>query len=616
MLRLGRRGIILSLFINGLNIVLYLIILVAACLNIVEASVNFIILNAFAAFGCLVASRIAFNLYGGIIVVCMGLAFFMLSYVKLIPPLDGLILNYKKLDQWKEQRHFRVQLEAQRIFEQQLQQEQNLARMIPAHHPNSLTVHAHMAVGSPKQIKAFSAINSGSVILPAGGTGTLAPPMSPLSRRPYNSSIPPLPIQQTQQQQQQQQQSQRGSQDSQFFRQQLQGKSHDLSNSGSNQEAESSQDATSIHGSGAENSVAGRVVSRPAHNLTLQTELNLYPSSNDTKSQRPRQRLQLDKSLPPISSDERGIATDHALLSPRAHRPCRVESAPGSPLQYLLIDEPEESRDSSQGAKTEWHGEAEDGILRSAPHPQDRSTQSQRHRKKVPQLQTRNQHQLPLRTTNKPAPPHDPFRRTSLSSDTTGLLSNLSASTHSIASPASSIVKSTRTNYQSLYQPPEPPGLNSKVHPLQQQSQPHHRYPSIPLTATGQILSSIGGISGCYGIAGGVLRPIVPDTHPAQATSGSAQHTCTPALSSAYSQQQQQQQQHMSGSMSSGASCQPSGALSSSAPGPIGPQCQQPPKQLQYQDRYQNYTPDIILTLPTPAESGFTISKRNEYFAM
>lgn len=49
MLRLGRRGIILSLFINSLNITLYLLILVAACLNIIEASVNFIILNAFAA---------------------------------------------------------------------------------------------------------------------------------------------------------------------------------------------------------------------------------------------------------------------------------------------------------------------------------------------------------------------------------------------------------------------------------------------------------------------------------------------------------------------------------------------------------------------------------------
>lgn len=47
--RLGRRGIILSLFINSLNITLYLLILVAACLNIIEASVNFIILNAFAA---------------------------------------------------------------------------------------------------------------------------------------------------------------------------------------------------------------------------------------------------------------------------------------------------------------------------------------------------------------------------------------------------------------------------------------------------------------------------------------------------------------------------------------------------------------------------------------
>lgn len=93
----------------------------------------------------------------------------MLSYVSLIPPLDSLILNYKKLDQWKEQKHFRVQLEAQRIYEQQLQQEQNLTRMIPAHHPNSMTVHGHMAIGSPKQIRAFSAINAGSALF--NGTG-------------------------------------------------------------------------------------------------------------------------------------------------------------------------------------------------------------------------------------------------------------------------------------------------------------------------------------------------------------------------------------------------------------------------------------------------------------
>ena len=68
-------------------------------------------------FGCLIASPIPFNLYGGIIVVCMGLALFMLSYVSLISPLDDLILNYEKLDQWREQRHFRVQLETQRINE-------------------------------------------------------------------------------------------------------------------------------------------------------------------------------------------------------------------------------------------------------------------------------------------------------------------------------------------------------------------------------------------------------------------------------------------------------------------------------------------------------------------
>ena len=96
----------------------------------------------------------------------------MLSYVTLIPPLDGFILNYKKLDEWKEQKHFRVRLEAQKIFEQQLQQEQNLARIIPAHHPNALTIHAQMAMGSPKQLRTFGAINSGSTHFSGAGVGT------------------------------------------------------------------------------------------------------------------------------------------------------------------------------------------------------------------------------------------------------------------------------------------------------------------------------------------------------------------------------------------------------------------------------------------------------------
>ncbi|GJJ70673.1 hypothetical protein EMPS_03023 [Entomortierella parvispora] len=271
MLRLSRRGIILSLFINSLNIVLYLIILLAACLNIAEASVNFIILNGFAAaiacllivseirlpqltyeyfrflctyrgrgmtylfFGCLIASRTPFNLYGGIIVVCMGLAFFMLSFVTLIPPLDGFILNYKKLDQWKEQKHFRVRLEAQKIFEQQLQQEQNLARIIPAHHPNALTIHAHMAMGSPKQLRSFGGINSGSTHFVGAGVGANAtgigmgagasgvhgrsgdgarlksmhsPPLSPSKRTGNHPFLPKQPLNGGYSQQQQQEQAQ------------------------------------------------------------------------------------------------------------------------------------------------------------------------------------------------------------------------------------------------------------------------------------------------------------------------------------------------------------------------------------------------------------------------
>ncbi|KAG0229045.1 hypothetical protein BGX31_006336 [Mortierella sp. GBA43] len=401
MLRLGRRGIVLSLFINGLNITLYLIILVAACLNIVDASINFIILNAFAAsFACLlVISEIRlpqltyeyfrflctyrgrgmtylltpFNLYGGIIVVCMGLAFFMLSYVKLIPPLDGLILNIKKLDQWKEQKHFRVQLEAQRIFEQQLQQEQNLTRLIPAHHSNSMTAH----VGSPKQLRAFSATNTGSTNFSspgagagvgvgvgsgtdtstrAGGVGTnvFSPPS--LSQRP--SYQPVFPSQASQQQQNRADQG-----TAQLPPSGLQKKQQGSTSSiGSEQRPQRQPHDGQFQHQGPRNTsdtFNGRSMDRKECAV------------QETRLPATQQPLQLNKTLPPIinTAELEGFpCPSFALSPPRTRRGSAADSEPGSPLQYLIVDDPLESaQGANHGNKAEWDRGGE-SILKSAPH--------------------------------------------------------------------------------------------------------------------------------------------------------------------------------------------------------------------------------------------------------
>ncbi|KAG0369186.1 hypothetical protein BGZ54_000117 [Gamsiella multidivaricata] len=344
-------------------------------------------------FGCLVASRIPFNLYGGIIVVCMGLAFFMLSYVKLIPPLDGLILNYKKLDQWKEQKHFRVQLEAQRIFEQQLQQEQNLTRMIPMHHSNALTVHAHMAVGSPKQIRAFSAINADSTNasgIGAGvGTGASAdagdlktmfsPPLSP--RKSANYPLGPM---QTPHQRS-------GDPDPMFPHHQPQSKRCE---STANLETSDQQPRV------------------PANQTCPSNEQGHSPYPDALSDG----QMQLDKALPPIMVSEREghLAFTHhgtfTLSPPPACRQSAISSEPGSPLQYLNVDDPtDKTPDPTPGDKAELS--TEDGIVKSAPHPLDQNSQRQQTPDRQHQRQQRfGQQQFPIRTTNKPAPPHDPFR--------------------------------------------------------------------------------------------------------------------------------------------------------------------------------------------------------------
>ncbi|KAF9912715.1 hypothetical protein EC991_009451 [Linnemannia zychae] len=814
MLRLGRRGIILSLFVNSLNIVLYLIILVAACLNIIEASVNFIILNVFAAsfacllivseirlpqltyeyfrflctyrgrgltylfFGCLIASPIPFNLYGGIIVVCMGLAFFMLSYISLIPPLDGLILNYKKLDQWKEQKHFRVQLEAQRIYEQQLQQEQNLARMIPAHHPNSMTVHAHMAMGSPKQIRAFSAINAGSALFNGTGgmmggggsyegvensgggggrnngagvalTAMFSPPISPSRRMGHHPlSGVSLPGQQHYKEE-----------EIQFPRHQPQSKlqgsvsnfiSQGASSGGGYHNTQylamvSQDNLTMVNGhhdpTGAlqDRSVLTRgKVRHPLHQEQSSSMTNESGVVMDGK--RGRQRSiggtggAQEKSLPSIVTSGTGTGDQHqqshnqtftlpttfALSPPPNRRWSNTNSIPSSPLQYLCVNNGDSTPTSSQASDFDNQSEAPTPALTSTTIPafaghkaelkegQDYSTvtdnailktssQNQapsfssagQHGGSMSRRPDQQQHQLPLRTTNKPTPPHDPFRKTSLSG-------------------------SSRVPFQSMYQPPEPPHQgDTNGHSLPQHTTAHYQdqsvhsvVPSIPisaarmnpisainatggeggamaLTATGRILSSIGGMSGCYGIIGGVPQPAMmmgaaglplittTATFGNSDTKGSRN---SPSRSSSKQQRQQLQhqqqqlqreqqqlqqkqrqlQQQVSNSPSYGsgvlqaASHQPpasspsvtesvrtgripsnqgtggkktgdnkavgsqhthiSSLLPSSSPGQKG----NSPRSGKIQHLYM---PDIVLTLPTPADNGL-VSRKEEYFAV
>ncbi|KAF8980878.1 hypothetical protein BGZ46_003584 [Entomortierella lignicola] len=624
-MRLGRRGIILSLFINGLNISLYLIILVAACLNIIEASVNFIILNVFAAsfacllivseirlpqityeyfrflctyrgrglaylfFGCLVASRIAFNLYGGIIVVCMGFAFFMLSYVKMIPPLDGLILNYKKLDQWKEQKHFRVQFEAQKIFEQQLQQEQNMARVVLAHHHNPLTVHGHMAMGSPKQIGQFQ----GSINFPGAGVGAGTGALTSMSSPSMSLSHTSMSTQQ---------QLQCGDYEPQFSHHQSQNKLQDSNSQDLTDMSRS--DNTTTHGGNIDRVAIGRGKGRIIQSHAPFEEQSMTDMQKQQQTRRP---MQLNKSLPPIVIPELEDFNTSAqrasfILSPPPTRHRDVsEPVPESPLQYLNVggeDLVEQTQDltvfDAPNDKPEYQGShdnsrenRDDSILRSAPQSMDLSSQqrtTQQHQK-FPKL---DQQQFPLRTTNKPAPPHDPFRKTSISS--------IHSTQINLPSLNSATPTSGRAHYQSLYQPPEPPSQTEKIHPFQLPQHPIQYYndPSalnrraMPLSATGQILSSIGGISRCYTVVGGA-----PSTATLAATAGSG-----PIPLSSH------QETH--------SSCNCGGSHDSPPNTPRHQPLGRQRSQLQ-PETPKRYMPDIVLTLPTPAGNA---SRKDEYFAM
>ncbi|KAF9941029.1 hypothetical protein BGZ67_006085 [Mortierella alpina] len=646
MLRLGRRGIVLSLFINSLNVVLYLIILIAACLNIAEASVNFIILNAFAAsfaclliiseirlpqltyeyfrflctyrgrgmtymfFGCLIASRIPFNLYGGIIVVCMGMAFFMLSYVTLIPPLDGFILNCKKLDEWKEQKHFRVQLEAQRIFEQQLQQEQTLTRIIAAHHPNSHTSHAHMSTGSPKQARPSSMISSESTQFTSTGNGAgpsagiltdmFSSPISPTERtgnHPLLAMLLPK----------------HGSQEPQFPHHQLQSKLQ-----GSTSNLNGPPDASSDRGS-KEHSAIGRGRGRLIQERTLHDETPKAVASQQERSQ-PLQKdlkrpLRLDKSLPAIATSGQEDTHQFSLpgtfmLSPPPIRgSSATHSDPGSPLQYLNVgnDDPMDSTEplasAIPGEKMEWHTESEDdddGALKSTLAYDEGQAQHEPLKSEL----------LPLRVNNKPTPPHDPFRRASLSSKNPTRTLSVAQPMVTNTSPASKV---SSVQHQSLYHPPEPPQQSdSRVrHALQPKPERHSYHPldhvarpskgmadALPLTATGRILSSMGGMAGCYSLGGALLPPL-------KSSSAAPEDFCYKNVDLGCSDHQA----YSTADMGQRRVQKPAAYISSSAP-PTHPQQQQ-----QQQRQPMQYMPDIILTLPTPAETG-SGPRREGYFAM
>ncbi|KAF9110102.1 hypothetical protein BGX27_006782 [Mortierella sp. AM989] len=569
----------------------------------------------------------------------------------MIPPLDGLILNYRKLDQWKEQKHFRVQLEAQRIFEQQLQQEHNLNRMIPPHHHNSLTVHA---MSSPKQKRPFQVVNAGSTNFSGTGAGvedgTGSGALTSMFSPPLSLNHPSISGKQ-----------QRGDQEKQFPHHQIQTKlQSSINNLRQEQKTDtiqetlsncrasrgSSNELTSTHDSNTEYIAIGRGKGRLIQNHVHHEEQSI----SEAQKQQSEQPLQSDKRLPPSVTSEFDQLESFALSPPPARHQSMTGSEPGSPLQYLNVggEDPVEMVQSSAldvtpGNKTEVqgghektrenNGHVDDYILKSATHPTDLSSQHLTRRQPITSQPSKlDQQQFPLRTTNKPAPPHDPFRKTSASlthSTQANLLSNLASVTSTNPVQPNSIAKSGRTHYQSLYQPPEPPCQGDKIHPLQlHHTKAYYNDPSVvvwprvppaddnrripmPLTATGHILSSIGGISGCYAIVGGVPRTaaLVAPAAAAPMDSFSLQdpqnhhtfrgpHFAAPSTSrqpNSTSQQHHYQQQQQKQS--------------------IRQQPQAPKQQQQRHDVPKRYMPDIVLTLPTPAETG-NASRREEYFAV
>lgn len=554
----------------------------------------------------------------------MGIAFFMMSYVTLIPPLDGLVLNYKKLDRWKEQKHFRVQLEAQRIFEQQLQQEQNLARVNPVHHANAMTIHAHHAhlalgLGSPKLQRTFGA-GVGSANF--GGAGHLAAMFSPPMSQPEHD----------------------------FPHHQLQSR---------------------LHGS-----TTNFVIQASHEYLPGSTRQHDVTSSKERAGRRGRdvdtlqqnfQQTERGRKVPPIVTSglndgpRLGLQAQNYILSPPLMRRQSItSSSPGSPaLQYLPVGDDYSQDDNkptiAPGSKTEWVDEDEkwagstggDRILKTAPHQYNDPT-------------TRSGHPtLPLRTTNKPTPPHDPFRKTSISSShstistVTPVQDTPMTVTKGYKSPPN---QGNKTGYQSLYQPPEPTRTQDK-YPLQQHppycySDPTKVRPTnigglaryeerdIALTATGRILSSIGGMSGCYGIVGGLPSPSLTSTGvpSPSSTSISKQQPYFTRLQLQEEPSTQQPNQSKSRQKKSAHSTQqqqkqdplpriPETDYRQDGPFPpvtldMAPSGPTRSSETPYAKNHRasvssvDYSmPDIVLTLPTPAEHGHG-SRRDEYFGM
>ncbi|KAK3839901.1 MAG: hypothetical protein J3R72DRAFT_446947 [Linnemannia gamsii] len=443
-----------------------------------------------------------------------------------------------------------------------------------------------------------------------------------------------------------------------------------------------------------------------------------------------------EKSLPPIVTSGVGVRehqqqqhqafmlpTSFALSPPPNRRWSTTNSVPGSPLQYLCVNHEDTPAPSSQaddfdnqseaptpaltasnipasaGHKTELKDDqdyarvTDNAILKSSsqiqPHPPP-STNGQyggniSRRPDQQQQQQLQQHQLPLRTTNKPTPPHDPFRKTSLSG-------------------------ASRVPFQSMYQPPEPPhqgdvSNNSVPQPYYQDPPVHSVVPSITaarispivaiggagggggamaLTATGRILSSIGGMSGCYGIVGGVPQPAMiigaaglPSIRTTATYGGLGTGGARDSPSSSTAKQQRQQLQHQQQQLQREQQqlqqkhwqLQNQHQQASNAP-PYGSDVfqaasHQPPasnttttasvktgrgssnhstkgkragdrKAVDFQlthmpssissgggrhsgkphhHQQQQYMPDIVLTLPTPADNGL-VSRKEEYFAM
>ncbi|KAF9161916.1 hypothetical protein DFQ26_004037 [Actinomortierella ambigua] len=492
MARLGRRGIVLSLFINALNIALYIIIFIAACFNIIEASVNFIILNGSAIFGCLVATPIPFNLYGGIVVVCMGLAFFIMSFITLIPPLDGLMLNYRKLDEWREQRHFRIQLEAQRIYEQQLQQEQAFAGLIPHHlHTNGLSTqggsgggggggsYSTHGKGSPKPYRHFRGGGLGKALASSGPTAALksifSPPMNSPNAGAADHSDPSaveshvVPLQHISMMP-------KGMMSGEYTEvvlESVEDKKQSLSvriSSAAGIGRMRDRSVGSVHellggGSGVASNIdssLGQVAETPVSvdkelppivtKATIEHPTYAVPTTftlTPTTTPAPSTPLRSGNTTPyptKINEDTRDYL--HSTLGTGGGSTDGPVAAPGRPTPLNLKLTHSYKTDAEVAASARLGGSQHLPFS----NPPSSSYKSQATPKSAVV-----DYPLPLRLNNKPAPPYDPFRKVNHhapSQNSAHTAVSYTATTPTVPTPTTSVIASIS---QSIYQPPEPP---------------------------------------------------------------------------------------------------------------------------------------------------------------